>query len=115
MSDWISPAGAAVLQWIRRQAADAWRVGLADAWRGGLVLPRSPGQADRIPGLVRADRRKSSAATSELGAGHRHPGDRVQRRGAQAQRPVSVDLVSSGLLTGLCRGGRLLARAVPGS
>ena len=45
----------------------------ADSRRGGLFLPRSPGQADRVPGAVRADRGEVPEGHQGLGAGQRHP------------------------------------------
>ncbi len=57
----------------------------ADSRRGGLLLPRSPGQADRVPGAVRADRGEVPPGHQGLGSGQRRPGDAVQGWGAQGR------------------------------
>ena len=71
---------------------------------GGVVgfLPRSPGQADRVPGGVRADRASSRGGHQGLGAGNGIPVITLHGRAAQGR--------GDGPLPGLCRCGG----AVPG-
>src|SRR5262249_55203152 len=69
MSSRMSPDRTGCISMVSRRAADPRR--------GGVLLPPSPGQADRVPGAVRAERGEIPPRYQELGPGYRHPADAV--------------------------------------
>src|SRR6266581_3280809 len=64
---------------------DRFRGQAADPWWGGVLPARSPGSADRVPGIVRADRGEVPPGHEGLGAGQRGAGGDVQGRRSQGR------------------------------
>jgi hypothetical protein len=104
MSGWISPAWTGLPEWLCHRAADSRR--------GDLLLPRSPGQTDRVPGAVRADRGEAPEGHQGPGAGQCRPDNPVRGRGAQGRcdGPVPARCCRLGPFAG---GGDRLCPGVP--